>query len=281
MAFAEQQDDAAVPAHLAEHAGGAQHPPGLEREPREPGLDHGDHGLRQRRVLALGDGADQLLEVERVAVGLLDQALHGVAADGVAQHLAHQPLAGLAAELLEPELLDVLALRPQLGEDLEHLGARQREYHPRLLAPIPQGGVDELHGAEVAPVQVFGTSRTGVRGGLGLEEVQPSSAHQLAHQLGVPARGPQRVAGVAGVVGHRRADELAEERGHPVAVTGRRAPGDPCPEPVAAVGQRIAVVEAERAAQRLGQQSSVEPARSEIAAADPDRGPRGGALGRG
>src|ERR1700733_3397830 len=71
------------------------------------------------------------------------QALPGVAPDGVPQHLAHQPLAGLAAELLEPELLDVLALRPQLGEDLEHLGARQREYHPRLLAPIPQGGVDE------------------------------------------------------------------------------------------------------------------------------------------
>jgi hypothetical protein len=59
--------------------------PSTEWDP--PGLDHGQHGLRQGVVLALRHRADQL------------------------EHLSHEPLAGLAAELLEADLLDVLALR--------------------------------------------------------------------------------------------------------------------------------------------------------------------------
>jgi hypothetical protein len=109
---AQEPGHAALPAHLAEHAGGAQHTAGLDREPAEPGLHHGQHGLGQRLVLALGGRADQLLEVERVAVGPLDQALDGRGVDAVAEHLADQSLAGPAAQLLEPDLLDVLAVRP-------------------------------------------------------------------------------------------------------------------------------------------------------------------------
>ena len=71
---AEQRGDAAAPEDLAEHARRAQHAPRLGSSALEARLHHRQHRLGQLGALALGGRADQLLEVERVAGGALDDA---------------------------------------------------------------------------------------------------------------------------------------------------------------------------------------------------------------
>jgi len=54
-------------------------------------------------------------------------------------------------------------------------------------------------------------------------------------------------------VGERRADELAEELRDALLLARGQALRDPRPDLVAALGERRAVADAERAAQRLGE----------------------------
>ena len=77
---------------LAEHAGRAQHAPRIALDALEPPLDDGEHGLGHRVTLALGDRADQLLEIERVAGRLIEDARDERACRVVAEHAADEPL---------------------------------------------------------------------------------------------------------------------------------------------------------------------------------------------
>jgi len=158
-------------------------------------------------ALALRGGADQLLEIERVALGQPHEPLDERRLRAIAEHVAHEPLAGLLAELLERELLE-RPLRPDPGEQLVHLGARQREDEEGAVAQIAQRGVEELHGGEIAPVQILEHEQHGAGGGLGAEQLDERLAHPRAEELRVLARRAERQ---AVLVRKRRPDELAEE----------------------------------------------------------------------
>src|SRR5262245_48591487 len=64
---AEEREQAAAPRALPEHAGRAQQPSRLCAQAEQARLHHRQHALRRPVALALSDGADELLEVERIA----------------------------------------------------------------------------------------------------------------------------------------------------------------------------------------------------------------------
>ena len=94
-AAAEQRDHAAAPEHLAEHARGAQHAARVGARARRGAPAPSRAPSRAaRRPRAVGDRADQLLEVERVALGRARRARATRRRRRiVAEHLAHQLLA--------------------------------------------------------------------------------------------------------------------------------------------------------------------------------------------
>ena len=175
-----EREETAAPEHLAEDARRAEHATRLGSSASRrastiastvPGSDHASisgsppvsppEGGGERRAGAcrceagaLGERADQLLEIEDVAGGAIEQARALGGVDVVAEHLAHEPLAGAAYERPEADLLEA-PLLPQIRERLVDLAARDREHHERPLARRAQRGVDEVHAREVAPVQVL------------------------------------------------------------------------------------------------------------------------------
>ena len=139
---------------------------------------------------ARGRRADQLLEVERVAVGARDDARRPIVVGDLAQRLAHQLLARPLRQRRRGWIDLRRARLPQLREPLVDLGPRQRQHHERRVAQVAQRGVDEADGAEVAPVQVLEHQQHRLRGALGRQPVLPGAAHGVAHQLRV-ARAPR------------------------------------------------------------------------------------------
>ena len=87
--------------HSQHLGGGHQHPFGYLK------LTHAEHGVRELILVALSNGADQLLEVERVAVCPLDNQRYHLALDVGPEHMAHELLARLASEPTEAHLLEV------------------------------------------------------------------------------------------------------------------------------------------------------------------------------
>ncbi len=199
-------------------------------------------------------------------VGLRDEALHRLGADARAKHLTDQLLARLAGELLEAHLLDA-ALGPQLGEELVDLGAGQREHHPRLFAEVAQGGVDEAHGGEIAPVEILEHEEHRLRARLGAEEILPGAAHLVAHHQRVLARRAERD---ALFVGEGRADDLAEELGHALLIRRGDVARHAGPQLLLAHADRLAVDDRARAAQRLPEQAEGRAGAERVTAADPD-----------
>ncbi len=118
---AEELHHAAAPEGLPEDARRAQRLARRGRERLEPRLHHGDHGLGRSVAAALGLGPDQLLQVERVPAGAIEDALdHGALHLG-AEHLAHEGAGGAARQLSQPDLLEA-ARAPQVGEGAVHSG---------------------------------------------------------------------------------------------------------------------------------------------------------------
>src|SRR5690348_7774024 len=116
---------------MAEHTRGAEHAARVDLEALEAALDDGEHGLGDRLALglALGDRADELLEIERVAAGLLDYACDEHVVGAIAEDLADELLAAAPRELVEAQLLEA-ALGPQAREQLVDLWACERDDKP-------------------------------------------------------------------------------------------------------------------------------------------------------
>ena len=119
---------------LAEHARRAQHAARLGVEPLEPRLHHREHRLGQRVAPALGHRADQLLEVERVAGGALDDARDRARPRAVAEHLAHEPLAALLRRARRAGSPARPRSAHRRGKTLVDLGPREREHEQRPIA---------------------------------------------------------------------------------------------------------------------------------------------------
>jgi hypothetical protein len=261
----DQRLDPAAPERLAEDARRAQHPARRRIELLDPGLHHRQHAGGRAVALAGGPGADQLLEVRRVAVRVLDQLAQRVFLDAVAQALAHHLCAGPPRQAAQPDLLDT-AVGPQLREQLVDLGAGEREHQQRLVEQRAERGVHQLDRRQIAPVQVLEHDHHRLDRALGAQHGQERLAHHLARQLGVLRRGvvSARVASV-----ERRADQIAEHLDEPHAA-GVGAARDPRPELVAPRLERFAVDQPHRAAQHLGEQAEHRAGVERVALADPD-----------
>ena len=262
---AEERGDALLPEGLAEDAGGAEDAALLDVERLQAGLHDGQHRLGEGRALPLGDGPDQLLEEEGVAVGPLHQAGHRLGGGGAPQRRAHQALAGAAGEAAQVDLLDA-APGPEIGEDLVYLRAAEPEHQEGPRLQVAEGGVDELDGGQVPPVEILEHQHEGATRRLGAEEVLPRAAHLVAEEDGIAARGAE-----LHVVGEGRAQELAEECGHPRRLgRARLAQGHALAEEAPAHVDREALAEAQRPAERLPEQAERGSGAHGIAAPDPD-----------
>src|SRR6185503_7095836 len=93
----EQRRQRARPEPAPEHARGAERAARLGIEGVESSLHHPQDRGRQL-LLALGGRADQLLQVEGVAVGAVDEARDPLVARTRAEDVARELLAGLPGE---------------------------------------------------------------------------------------------------------------------------------------------------------------------------------------
>ena len=233
---AEQRRDPARPEDLPEDARRPEHPARVGLLLLEARLRHGEDGVGQVVALAGGDRADQLLEVERVAAGAVDEPRHRLLVY-VAERL-HDELAGGAPGELAELQLGHGALRPESREEIVDLGARERQHHQRPVVEVAQRRVDELHGGEIAPVQVLEHEQHRLGGALGAEPVLPRAAHLVAHQHRIGAGGLELD---AVLVGEGDARELAEELGHALGVVVPEVAADSGEELLAANGGGLAV----------------------------------------
>ena len=184
---------------------------------------------------------------------------------GLAEDLPHELLARLLRELLEPELLDA-ALGEDVGEEVLHLGPREREDHERLVVDGAQRGVDELHAREIAPVQVLEDEHDRLPAALGEEPVLEGAAHLIAHQDRVVARGAELD---VVLVGHRDAEDLAEELRDAQLIALRDVTRDARADLLALHARRLAVLRAGGGADDLREQAERRAGAHRIAARGP------------
>jgi hypothetical protein len=98
---AHQRRDAGGGESGAEDAGGAEHAARLGALAADARLDDGEDALGELDAGAGGDGADDLLEAERVAGAARDDAGDAGFDGGVAERAADERLGGVARELRE------------------------------------------------------------------------------------------------------------------------------------------------------------------------------------
>src|SRR5262249_22831089 len=120
---AEERREPTAPEDLAEDARRAKDAPHLGIERLEARLHHREDRLGERVALAVGHCADQLLEIERVPRGALDEHRHARGRHVRPEHLADELLARALRELRELDLRHRTAA-PEAGEDLHDLRPR-------------------------------------------------------------------------------------------------------------------------------------------------------------
>lgn len=241
---------------------------GLGIDRGEARLGHREHRLGERVALAGRDGAEQLLQVEGVAGGLLDDARDDLGRRGVAERGAGEALAGAAGQRAEAQLVHA-AIRPEIGEERADLGAPDGDHHERALGQELQRAVDQRDRRQVAPVQVLQHDHERIRGALGRDEILPGAADLIAHQDGVPAGGAEHHAGVVGEV---RPHDLAEELRDAGRVGAPQAAAGAGEEPVPPLPGRLALAQARGAAHELRGHAERRARAHRIAARDPDLG---------
>ena len=185
-------------------------------------MHHRQHGLGQAFLLAFGHSADELLQVEGVAIRALDDASERGLVDPVAQDFAGQLLGRAPGERAEPDLPE-LALFPQIRKLLAHLRARQREHHERPILCDAQSRIDEAHCRQVAPMQILEYEQDRVRAGFGEHEVFERAPHLIAHQVRISMRSFELA-----ILRDRKRQtrQLAQECAHARLLRGRDVAGD-------------------------------------------------------
>jgi hypothetical protein len=103
----EQRCNARAREALAKHARRTQHAPQRGREQGDARLQHGHDGVG-RGLAAASGRADQLLQIERVAVRADHDTPHGLVIDAALQHLLHEPRHGRRRQRPERQLGQVL-----------------------------------------------------------------------------------------------------------------------------------------------------------------------------
>ncbi len=142
----------------------------------------------------VGRGADQLLQVERVAVGALDRCSATIGRCGARRRAPRAPASRWPRSTAAPGgSLCGSRSAQSAGKVLVTSGRASASTISGRRAGA-QRGVDEADRAEIAPVQVLEHQQHRLRRALRRQPVLPGAAHAVAHQLRVLPRGPQRVA---------------------------------------------------------------------------------------
>src|SRR5206468_3305208 len=120
---------AAAPEGLSEDARGTKDAARFGIELVETRGHRREHRLGERRRVALRDGSNELLQVERISARASDEALHELVAR-VTEHRAHELFGGLLPELAKRQDEDGVIF-PELRKELVDLGTRGREDEER------------------------------------------------------------------------------------------------------------------------------------------------------
>src|SRR5262249_7413706 len=102
----EQREHAATPERPAEHARAAKHSACQRIQARNPGLKHRQNGIWLRIEAARSSRAHELLQEQRVAVSLLDDARDGAGGYVCVEDRSDEPRGSLLAQPRQPNLLD-------------------------------------------------------------------------------------------------------------------------------------------------------------------------------
>lgn len=185
--------------------------------PPDARLQHRQHRRRRLVAPALGLGADQLFEEQRVPSdcstmrATVAEPARGPSTCCTSRSPAFLLRGRSGMTCAEP--------RSSRGEQLVHLGPGQPE-HQGAVAQLAQREVAQLHRERVAPVQILEHQPHRAPRGLGAQEVERRLRNPIAHNLrDLPGRPQLRVV----VVGERHAAQLAQEDNHPPA-SGRTSP---------------------------------------------------------
>jgi len=159
------------------------------------------------------------------------------------------------------------ALGPKRGKKLMHFRTRGCEHHQRLIGRVAKSGIDELHGGEIAPLQILEHENDGLRGALGSDEILERQAHLIAHEHGILQRGLQLQ---VLLVARADAEELAEKCGDALEIFSGERSRQTRAKLCSANDRRLAFQNADASSKRLRKHSKRRADAHRIAAADPN-----------
>lgn len=259
----------ASPEHLAEDARGAEHAARRGVEPLDARLEHRDDAPRQLRALGVSSRPSELLEEERVASGALDDRVHRRWRRVVAEHRAGELIARALEQRREADLLGV-ALGPEVGEEIDHLGPREADDEEGAVGVRAQRPVDEPHAREVAPVEVFEREDERLALGLGAHPVVPRPPDLVAHQDRVEPRGAKLHARAL-VEGRDR--DLSHELGDALGGVAGEVPAHARAQLVLADDEGVALLDPGHAPHRSREEPERGARAHGVGAPGPHRGP--------
>ena len=146
---------AAGPEDVAEDARRAQHAPRLGLERVEARLHHREHRLGQWRRCALGDGADQLFEVEGVARARARRCARRSSASTSSPSTSRTSCsARFVVSAAEADRGATPRSAQRRGKTSSTSGRASASTMQRPLARAAERGVDEADARQIAPVQI-------------------------------------------------------------------------------------------------------------------------------
>ena len=150
-----------------------------------------------------------------------------------------------------------------------HLGPREREQEEPRRARLGEDRARELHGREVAPLQILEDDHDGGARALGRDPILERHAHRVAHERRVRARRAERRA--RGARRGREHRELAEEIDDAADVDGAHDRTNPRLDLRPLRRARLALDEARRAPHEVGDHRVRRARAQRLAAAEQDR----------
>lgn len=150
----EQRGYGIVREDFSEHARRPEYSSGLRRDVVEPGLREGDRGVGNLLGSPLRHRANELLQKERVAVSLLDDARHGGLRYRLSEHRSDELLGRSPREAAEQNFLKGQA-RGELREGIVDVRSRERENHERTLEALVKRRSQIFDARGISPVKIF------------------------------------------------------------------------------------------------------------------------------
>ncbi len=228
-------------------------------------MQHREHGVgklaRLRgRSIGFEHASDELLEVEGVAVGSLDDSSDDGVGHVGSERCAREPFGRAPRESPEPNLLEV-RVAEKLGKEIVDFGAREGEHHEPALRERGERATDVGDAGRIAPMQILEDEQNHASLALRPEPALERPTEPVAHHARIEPRRSQFLARRAA---RRSVDEKRDEGARRISF-GDSELHESRGEPGGARFLSIALANAERIAHELADEAERRAGRHRIA----------------